>query len=547
MRQLGRSREARALRHVPGRAGSLVVPLVVPLGAGVLVGASLPPVNCWVLGPLGVATLAAASTGRTWRRRAITGMLAGIGQIGIGCGWALQFTGAGYVVLVLVESCFFAAATMLSPRGRGRLPALAGLLTCAEWARDSWPFGGLPLGGIALGQLDGPLAATARLGGPIAVAGATYLAGSGLAALLRGVARRDRAGAASGTIAIVVVVTLAALATQAPAGGPPGRRVTVAAVQGGGRRGLSALVVPAASVLGAQLAATVAVDHGTDLVVWPEDSVSLAGPLDHSAVRPLLAEVARAVAGTLVVGVTEPAGPGRFRNEAVVFGPSGDIVATYEKQHPVPFGEYVPFRSVLRHVVSLAAVPRDMVPGRRVGMVTTPVGKIALLVSFETFFTGLGRAAVRSGGELIVVPTNTASYASNLVPAQELAASRLQAISEGRELVQAASTGFSAVIDTRGRVIERSGLGEREVLRATVRLESAMTLYDDVGQWPVLLLALACAGGGALCAVGSGPARARRGRLRGRGGHGGREGTGRAGPARSAISPQSDRRAQSGG
>lgn len=501
-RRCGTIRGARLLRL----AGSFVV----PLGGGLLVGASLPPGNRWPLGPVGIAALAIASSGRSWRRRAANGMLAGVGQVGLGCAWALQFTGAGYVVLVLVESCFFALASMLSPRGRGRVPALAGLLTCAEWARDSWPFGGLPLGGIALGQLGGPLAAIARLGGPLAVAGAAYLAGTGLAALAGAAMRRDRRGLAAGTAAVVVVTALAVAAAHAPAGGPPGRRVVVAAVQGGGRRGLSALVVPAASVLSAQLAATTGVGRGAALVVWPEDSVSLAGALDTSAVRPVLAGLARADHATFVVGVTEPAGPGRFRNEAVVFDPSGRIVATYEKRHPVPFGEYVPFRSVLRHLVSLAAVPRDMVRGRRVGMVATPVGRIALLVSFETFFTGLGRAAVRAGGELIVVPTNTASYASAQVPAQELAASRLEAVSEGRDLVQAASTGISAVVDARGTVLGQTALGTRAVLRETVRLHAGLTLYDDLGEWPVLLLALAGAAAGAVLATTTARARSSR-------------------------------------
>lgn len=483
--------------------------LLAPLCAGLLVGASLPPGDLWPLGPAGVAVLALSITGKPLRRRAVHGLAAGVGQLGLGCAWVLQFTGAGYVALVALESAFFALACALSPPRRGRLPALAGLLTLAEWARGSWPFGGLPLGGIALGQVDGPLSGLARLGGPLLVAGGTYLAGTGLAAVVSAIAHRSRPGATAGTCALAVVAVAAAVAAHAPDGGRTVRRLVVAAVQGGGRRGLSSLVVPAASVLEAQLAATARVGSDVQLLVWPEDAVSLATPLARSPAEPLLAEIARRLGTTLVAGVTEPAGPGHFRNEAVVFGPSGRLVAQYEKQHPVPFGEYVPLRSVLRHFVSLAAVPRDMVPGRRVGMVATPAGRIALLVSYETFFSGLGRAEVRAGGELLVVPTNTASYSSTQVPAQELAASRLQAIAEGRDLVQAASTGYSAVVDAHGRVVERSGLGTREVLRSTVALRTAMTPYDDLGDAPALLLALAGAGSGA-AALGMGAAGHRR-------------------------------------
>jgi apolipoprotein N-acyltransferase len=68
-----------------------------------------------------------------------------------------------------------------------------------------------------------------------------------------------------------------------------------------------------------------------------------------------------------------------------------------------------------------------------------------------------------------------------------VAASRLQAISEGRDLVQAAPTGFSAIVDHRGRVVARSALGARQVLVADLHLRTGATLYERFGDLPILL------------------------------------------------------------
>ena len=116
--------------------------------------------------------------------------------------------------------------------------------------------------------------------------------------------------------------------------------------------------------------------------------------------------------------------------------------------------------------MSLQAIPKDAVAGHGSGMMATPAGDLAVLVSYEVFFPDRGRSGVRAGGQLICVPTNTSSYSSEQAPAQEIAASRLQAIEEGRDLLQAAPTGYSAVIDNHGNVLQLSRLSVATVLRA---------------------------------------------------------------------------------
>jgi apolipoprotein N-acyltransferase len=254
-----------------------------------------------------------------------------------------------------------------------------------------------------------------------------------------------------------------------------------------------------------------------DLVVWPEDVVALGQPLEGSPQAAQLSEIARVLHATLVAGITEPVGTTRFRNEIVAYSPSGALVAVFEKVHRVPFGEYVPWRSFFSHLANLGAIPRDAIAGHGSGMIATPVGPLAVLVSYEVFFPDRGRSGVRAGGQLIVLPTNTSSYSSEQAPSQEIAASRLQAIEEGRDLLQAAPTGYSAVVDNHGDVLRQTRLSVSAVLRATVPLRDGATLYEQAGDVPTVSLAL--------CAVLAGWVLALVERRRGK-----REGLRKAGP-----------------
>jgi len=402
------------------------------------------------------------------------------------------------------------AAALVPPVGGG-IAVFAGAVTVRGAVRRAWPFGGLPVGGVFLGQAGGPLLGAARLGGPLLLTAAVWLGGAGVgtAVPLMGAAiRRRHLGAAApvggshafgatgilAVVAIVGVVAVGVVGAVSPDGGPPVRHVRVAAVQGGGPRGLSQAEVSPASVYTAQLAATSRVggkDGGRSpqLVVWPEDVISLDGPLAGTAEAGTMAGVARRLHATVVAGVTETVSTTAFRNVVVAWGPHGRVVGHFEKVHRVPFGEYVPFRGFFSHLADLSAVPLDAIPGHGTGLLRTPAGPLGVMVSYEVFYATRGRSSVRAGAQLLVVPTNTSSYAASQVPCQEVAAARVQAVEESRDLVQAAPTGFSAVVDADGTVLQRTDLGKRQVLVATVALRDGRTVYQRVGDLPVLVLA----------------------------------------------------------
>jgi apolipoprotein N-acyltransferase len=273
--------------------------------------------------------------------------------------------------------------------------------------------------------------------------------------------------------------------------------VKVALVQGGGPRGTRAINTDPELVVQRQLAASAPLQPPLDLVVWPEGVIqSSQGPFTSTSDAAAVSALARQVHATVLAGVEQDVGTNRYLTEEVAWGPDGQISGRYQKHHLVPFGEYIPGRRVLKHFFNLADVPLDGIPGPGPGFLRTTAGPVAVLISYEVFFDHLARDAVRAGGQVLVVPTNTASYRSSQVPTQELAAARMRAWETGRWTLQVTPTGYTAVVGPNGQVVERSRLGARQVVEAAVPRRAGRTVYVDLGDTPFvigagLLLALA--------------------------------------------------------
>jgi apolipoprotein N-acyltransferase len=113
-----------------------------------------------------------------------------------------------------------------------------------------------------------------------------------------------------------------------------------------------------------------------------------------------------------------------------------------------------------------------------------------VVISYEVFFSERARAAIRAGGELLLVPTNASSFKGRQVPAQELAAARLRAVETGRDVVQAAPTGHSAFIDAHGNTSKVSKLGVQAVATTTLYRRSGLTPFDRQGDRPMIAVVL---------------------------------------------------------
>ena len=183
-----------------------------------------------------------------------------------------------------------------------------------------------------------------------------------------------------------------------------------------------------------------------------------------------------------------------FHNSVLSISPRTGIVARRDKAVLVPFGEYVPLRSVfssLQGVASGLAEVGDLTPGDSVAPMPG-LGRIgdayapAVLICYEVVYPSLVRRAVREGARLLINPTNDAWYGKSSAPHQFLAIAQLRSAEHGLPMLRDANTGVSALIDASGAVVRETPIFERGALSVEVPPPRAhATPYTRVGDWPL--------------------------------------------------------------
>jgi apolipoprotein N-acyltransferase len=173
----------------------------------------------------------------------------------------------------------------------------------------------------------------------------------------------------------------------------------------------------------------------------------------------------------------------------------------YVKRQLVPFGEYIPFRSLISSFSSLPSLqPDNFTPGHKA--VVFNVGKIKLgdVICYEVGFDQLVRSEVTAGANLLAVQSNDADFEIDGQlgeTEQQTAMARIRAVESDRAVVYVSTTGESSIIAPDGDLIVHSGIWQRAILDARVPLVTYRTLADRVGAWPeyviVLLTVLALA------------------------------------------------------
>lgn len=466
---------------------------------GLLVALSLPPWGFWPLAFVGVALFETGlQGGGTGRTRLLRGWLFGLGWLAPGMVWMWFLTAPGYVAATLLFALLHGVAAWLAPTGGWRVVGRPAAHTLVEALRLCFPFGGVPLATLAIGQAGGPFLDVARIGGVLLLIWFTFQIGFSLVgpspvvpqmARTRGVTSR---GEWQGVIAFVVALVVwlvAPLADGTSAATAGSLRVTV--VQGGGPQGTHAVDTPSSEVFQRHLDATAGIEPGSaDLVVWPENVIDVPTFEGSPELAKVAAEAAR-IGAPFVVGITEDSADGdHFVNAQVVVTPEGEVTDRYEKVRRVPFGEYMPMRDLL-HALGAPTdlVPRDAVAGKGPALLTLPDGtKLSVAISWEVFFGGRVNEGVSRGAELVVNPTNGSSYTWTVLQTQQVASSRLRAVEQGRWVVQAAPTGFSAFVSPDGDVQQRTSISEAEVISQEVQLRTGRTWYSHLGNYPFVAL-----------------------------------------------------------
>ena len=468
--------------------------------AGLLIAASVPPWGWWPAAFVGIALLDSMVANRSAASRLRRGMVVGAAWALPSTLWVVDLSPPGWILAAGLHAVGLGLATALVPAGRWRRPGLVGAITLAELVRWSVPFGGVPLASIALGQAGGPLAPVVRVAGPLLLVALTVAVGMVLSALFDA-RKADRSSLATIGIAASALFITGLLAAAAPTGRVVGE-LDVALVQGGGPQRTRATPTGAATVFANQVEANQQVRTPVDLVVWPENVVNPV-PEPASGWRHegrLYADDATAALATEATRLDAVLVPGWFHRDAddptanlnyqTAIEPDGSVVDRYDKVRTVPFGEYVPMRALVQRLAPDMLPARDLRPGTGPAILDTSVGRLGIAISWEVFFEHRTRDAVTNGGEVIVNPTNGASYWLTQVQTQQVAASRLRALETGRWVLQVAPTGFSAVIDPRGRVLQRTDVGEQAVLHHRVERRQGLTWASRMGTWPMAVLSL---------------------------------------------------------
>ena len=237
-------------------------------------------------------------------------------------------------------------------------------------------------------------------------------------------------------------------------------------------------------IYNSHLIQTQSLDGNFDLVVWPESSTGFNNdPGIHSKVQNEISAEALRLDSYFLIGGDRPIQEKYFENYGIFINKDGEITGQYLKQHPVPFGEYIPFRKYLEWIPPLALVPRDMIRGDSQKIFMVNDVKISSVISFEGSFQRYIRNSVQDGAELVVILTNQASYGESGMSDQFILMSRANAISNGRPIVHAAITGKSAFIDHKGTVISKTELFETGILTEKIEVIQTETPYSKYGNY----------------------------------------------------------------
>jgi apolipoprotein N-acyltransferase len=227
-----------------------------------------------------------------------------------------------------------------------------------------------------------------------------------------------------------------------------------------------------------------AAESSPQLIVWPETAAPFIFG-SHTANTEKLTVFEQGLGADLLFGsiLIREQSPGRtlLSNSAVLLDKEGKNIYEYDKIHLVPFGEYVPLRSVLFFIDKLVTGIGDYVPGKQYIRAETGFGSFATLICYEIIFPGLVRKFYTKGGDFIVNITNDAWFGRTSGPYQHFGMAVFRAIENRKPVIRCANTGISGFIDSNGRILATTPLFERLVLPGAVKTDETLSFYTKYG------------------------------------------------------------------
>ena len=436
-----------------------VVNLLLSAFSGLLLSGAFEPIAKWLLAPIAIIVHMYAINRSD--RKLLSAFIFAFTFNAILLHWTSTYVGSTpWIILAFGLSILYMPLALI---GRWGIAAYPLFFVILEEVRNRFPFGGFGWARLAYSQADSPYALIAARGGAIALSAMTLLiAGFAYFAFTK-------------RVKILFIVPL--LTLLIPNNIIEVNQTSVLMVQGNvPELGLD-FNARAKQVFNNHVKQTrIALQdkRQVDFVIWPENSVDV----DPFTNKDVFAEL-DSFDQPLVIGAIVGQGENLLNTSIFWNEKKQDI---YVKQHLTPFGEYIPLRSLAKKVSPLVNQVNDFSPGDQQKIFTVGGAKIAPIICFELLDDEiLVQAAKKSN--ILVVQTNSATFGTSAESAQQLSITRIRAIEHSRNVASVSTTGYSAIIDYTGKVLQKTSMGTAEHVFADVGLIEQISPRDRYGDW----------------------------------------------------------------
>jgi len=483
---------------------------MAPLSGALMWSAFAPLAVGWTAFPAACA-LVAVLLGASWHRAFIYSSLCGFVFFTLLLYWLTIVGYDAWLLLALVCTLPFGVMGIgiaLLSRIKWWPLLVPGMWIAQEWVRGSFPFGGFPWGSLAFSQGGTLFGSSAVVLGMLGSGGWLVLGSCALVASIAALYSLNLRQAASWFVLSLATFILPLLISPPTQGDTDGGAATaqIGVVQGGTPEiGLGAFDVRRAVLdnhVRQSMLLAIDIDHGKQsypaFVLWPENSSDL-DPYIDSAAQAAISVAARALNVPILVGavVNNPDDRSTVLNQGILWDPVTGAGQQYSKTHPVPFGEYIPFRSILAPLINrFDRIGRDFAAGTDTGIFTIQGIKAGDVICFEVAYNSVIYPLIDDGARVLMVQTNNATYSGTAQPEQQLAIEQLRALETGRSVVVAATTGISAFIGPDGSVQAQIPEGQVGAMVHEVALRGSLNMSAYIGRplvaaWSVLAIFMA--------------------------------------------------------
>lgn len=377
----------------------------------------------------------------------------------------------GYLSLVLFQSLYFAAAAILIKTIFTRLPQISTLSVpliwiFIEWIRTLTPFG-VAAGGLGYTQSGNLI--IVQIASLSSVYGISFFI-IFINMLLVNAAENIKNPQKTGLYLLLAAISFSLVITYgqkelqnrpADKKDVPGLKISVIQGNIAQQTKLSPLSLYSSFEKHEKLSRTTR----PDIIIWPETAIT-DYIMDNAFLLKRVRQLARETGAYLLIGSPYyDNSKKKIYNSLLAFSPSGELVGRYNKQHPVPFGEYLPFRPLLYPFLkNLNFFNYDFDGDPKPSLIEIKGKKIGVLICFESTFPSLAKDRAKMGADILLTVTNDAWFKDSSALQKHFNMGIMRAVENRKYFIQAANTGISAIIDPHGRVLQKTKIDTAEVL-----------------------------------------------------------------------------------